>query len=176
MSSAGTSGARAARDGGSRNGSAQPRGNEDGHMELKVKIKRLREGARIPVYQTEGAACCDLTAAEAVTVKPGERALVPTGIALDFGSREYAALLFARSGLAAKKGLTLANGVGVIDSDYRGEIMAAVINQGDEEVRILPGDRIAQLGFFPVGRAVFAEEDELDETERGDGGFGHTGV
>ena len=78
-------------------------------MELEVKIKKLRESARIPAYQTEGAACCDLTAAEAVTVKPGERALVPTGIALEFGSRDWAALLFARSGLASKKGLTLAN-------------------------------------------------------------------
>ena len=145
-------------------------------MEIKVRIKRLREDARIPVYQTEGAACCDLTAAEAVTLKPGERALIPTGIALDFGSRDYAALLFARSGLASKKGLTLANGVGVIDSDYRGEIKAAVVNLGDETVEILPGDRVAQLGFFPVARAVFTEEEELGETERGAGGFGHTGV
>ena len=145
-------------------------------MEIKVRIKRLREDARIPVYQTEGAACCDLTAAEAVTLKPGERALIPTGIALDFGSRDFAALLFARSGLASKKGLTLANGVGVIDSDYRGEIKAAVVNLGDETVEILPGDRVAQLGFFPVARAVFAEEEELGETERGAGGFGHTGV
>ena len=145
-------------------------------MEIKVRIKRLREDARIPVYQTEGAACCDLTAAEAVTLKPGERALIPTGIALDFGSRDYAALLFARSGLASKKGLTLANGVGVIDSDYRGEIKAAVVNLGDETVEILPGDRVAQLGFFPVARAVFTEEEELSGTERGAGGFGHTGV
>lgn len=145
-------------------------------MEIKVRIKRLREDARIPVYQTEGAACCDLTAAEAVTLKPGERALIPTGIALDFGSRDFAALLFARSGLASKKGLTLANGVGVIDSDYRGEIKAAVVNLGDETVEILPGDRVAQLGFFPVARAVFTEEEELGETERGAGGFGHTGV
>lgn len=145
-------------------------------MEIKVRIKRLREDARIPVYQTEGAACCDLTAAEAVTLKPGERALVPTGIALDFGSRDFAALLFARSGLASKKGLTLANGVGVIDSDYRGEIRAAMVNLGDETVEILPGDRVAQLGFFPVARAVFTETEELGGTERGDGGFGHTGV
>ena len=145
-------------------------------MEIKVRIKRLREDARIPVYQTEGAACCDLTAAEAVTLKPGERALIPTGIALDFGSRDFAALLFARSGLASKKGLTLANGVGVIDSDYRGEIKAAVVNLGNDTVEILPGDRVAQLGFFPVARAVFTEEEELGETERGAGGFGHTGV
>jgi len=145
-------------------------------MELEVKIKKLREGARIPAYQTDGAACCDLTAAEAATVKPGERALIPTGIALEFGSRDWAALLFARSGLASKKGLTLANGVGVVDSDYRGEICAAVVNLGTEPVEIRPGDRIAQMGFFPVARAVFSESEELGETERGEGGFGHTGV
>ena len=159
-----------------RTGRRGPITEKDKDMEIKVRIKRLREDARIPVYQTEGAACCDLTAAEAVTLKPGERALIPTGIALDFGSRDYAALLFARSGLASKKGLTLANGVGVIDSDYRGEIRAAVVNLGDETVEILPGDRVAQLGFFPVARAVFTEEEELGETERGAGGFGHTGV
>ena len=159
-----------------RSGERRRMRQKDEDMELKVKIKLLREGARIPVYQTEGAACCDLTAAEAATVQPGERALVPAGIALDFGNRDYAALLFARSGLASKKGLALSNGVGVIDSDYRGEIMAAVVNLGTETVEIHAGDRIAQLGFFPVCRAVFTEEDELDETERSSGGFGHTGV
>ena len=109
-------------------------------MELDVKIRMLRDGAQIPVYQTEGAACCDLSAAgEPMTVMPGERALIPTGLAMDFGSRDYAALIFARSGLASKKGLTLANGVGVIDSDYRGEIKVAVVNLGAEPVEILPG-------------------------------------
>ena len=146
-------------------------------MEIEVKIKKLREGAAIPVYQTEGSACCDLTAAEGpLTIMPGERVLVPTGIALDFGSPEWAALIFARSGLALKKGLTLANSVGVIDSDYRGEIGVAVVNLGAEPVVIERGDRIAQMGFFPVGRAVFRLSDALDETERGAGGFGHTGV
>ena len=146
-------------------------------MELNVKIKKLRENAQIPAYQTDGSACCDLTAAEGpVTVMPGERALIPTGLAMDFGSGDYAALIFARSGLASKKGLTLANAVGVIDSDYRGEIKVAVVNLGGEPVEIRPGDRIAQMGFFPVARAVFRETDELDDTERGNGGFGHTGV
>ena len=147
-------------------------------MEINVKIKLVREGAKVPAYQTEGAACCDLTAAvaEPVEIAPGERALVPTGIALDFGSPEWAALVFARSGLASKRGLTLANAVGVIDSDYRGEICVAMINLGGETAVVSPGERIAQLGFFPVGRALFTLSDELGETERGAGGFGHTGV
>ena len=145
-------------------------------MEINVRIKILRENAAIPAYQTPGSACCDLTAAEAVTVQPGERALVPTGIALDFGSAEYAALIFARSGLASKRGLALSNGVGVVDSDYRGEIKAALVNLSSEPQVIAPGERIAQMGFFPVARAVFETAAELDETERGAGGFGHTGV
>ena len=146
--------------------------------QLDVKIKLLRENASVPAYQTEGSACCDLTSAAdgPMTVRPGERVLVPTGIALDFGSPDWVALIFARSGLASKKGLTLSNAVGVIDSDYRGEIRVAVINLGPEPVEILPGDRIAQMGFFPVGRAVFRTAEELGVTERGEGGFGHTGV
>lgn len=144
---------------------------------MNVKIRKLRGDAEIPAYQTPGSACCDLRAAgEAVTVEPGERALIPTGIAVDFGTPDFAALLFARSGLAAKKGLTLANAVGVIDSDYRGEIKVAVVNLGKEPVTVNPGDRIAQMGFFPVARAVFEEAEELEGTERGEGGFGHTGV
>ena len=151
---------------------------KENDMELKVKIKLVREGGRVPSYQTEGAACCDLTAAveEPLSIAPGERALVPTGIALDFGSPEWAALIFARSGLASKRGLTLANAVGVIDSDYRGEICVAMINLGSETAVVSPGERIAQLGFFPVARAVFALSEELAQTERGAGGFGHTGV
>lgn len=146
-------------------------------MNLRVKIKKLREDAEVPAYQTDGAACCDLKAAgESVTVLPGERALIPTGLAMDFGSRDWAALIFARSGLASKKGLTLSNGVGVIDADYRGEIKVAVVNLGAEPVTVQSGERIAQMGFFPVARAEFEEVRELDETERGDGGFGHTGV
>ena len=147
-------------------------------MEINVKIKLLREGAKVPEYQTAGAACCDLSAAvpAPVELNPGERALVPTGIALDFGSPDHAALIFARSGLASKRGIALANGVGVVDSDYRGEICVALVNLGTEPVVISPGERIAQLGFFPVSRAVFALSEDLGGTERGAGGFGHTGV
>ena len=146
--------------------------------QLNVKIRKLRENASVPAYQTEGSACCDLTSAAdgPMTVGPGERVLVPTGIAVDFGSDDWVALIFARSGLASKRGLTLANAVGVIDSDYRGEISVAVINLGAEPAVISPGERIAQMGFFPVGRALFSVSEELGETERGAGGFGHTGV
>ncbi|MCR5682351.1 MAG: dUTP diphosphatase [Clostridiales bacterium] len=147
---------------------------------LPVKIKKLRPDARIPAYQTPGAAACDLCTAldEPVTVMPGARTLIPTGLALDFGASDgsVVALIFARSGLAVKRGLALSNGVGVIDADYRGEIKVAVINLGSEPVTIESGDRIAQMAFLPVSPAVFAEVDEVSETERGDGGFGHTGV
>ncbi|MBO7404602.1 MAG: dUTP diphosphatase [Clostridia bacterium] len=147
---------------------------------LPVKIKKLRPDACIPVYQTPGAAACDLSAAldGPVTVMPGARALIPTGIALDFGASDgsVVALIFARSGLAVKRGLALSNGVGVIDADYRGEIKVALVNLGREPVTIDPGDRVAQMAFLPVSRAVFEEVDEVSDTERGAGGFGHTGV
>ena len=146
---------------------------------LPVKIKKLRPDAQTPAYQTPGAAACDLCAAldEAVSVEPGARILIPTGIALDFGADSAAAaLIFARSGLAARRGLALANGVGVIDADYRGEIKVALINLGAEPVTVNPGDRVAQMAFFPVSRAVFEEVGEIGGTERGAGGFGHTGV
>ena len=144
---------------------------------IKVKIKKLNENASVPAYQTRGAAACDLTAAidEPITLKPGERALIPTGIAIDFGRADYVALIFARSGLAVKHGIALSNGVGVIDSDYRGEIKVGLVNQGAEEFTINPGDRVAQMGFFPVTQAAFELTDTLDNTERGEGGFGHTG-
>ena len=144
---------------------------------IKVRIKKLKENAGIPAYQTPGAAACDLTAAidGPLTVQPGERALIPTGIAIDFGGEDLAALIFARSGLAVKHGIALSNGVGVIDSDYRGEIKVGIVNQGAEAFTVNPGDRIAQMGFFPVARAEFEVTEELNETERGDGGFGHTG-
>ena len=152
-------------------------------MPIPVKIKKLRPDARIPAYQTPGAAACDLSAAldEAITVEPGARTLIPTGIALDFGAPEgsdgsVAAFLFARSGLAVKRGLALSNGVGVIDADYRGEIKVAVVNLGAEPVTVEPGDRIAQMAVCPVLRAAFEEVPEISDTDRGAGGFGHTGV
>ena len=145
---------------------------------INVKIKKLRENARIPAYATEGSAAVDLRYAgdETLKIAPGERKLVPTGIAIAPETTGVVALLFARSGLASKKGLTLSNCVGVIDSDYRGEISAAMINLGSEEVILEPGDRIAQLMFVPALTANFIEAAELDETSRGAGGFGSTGT
>ncbi len=145
---------------------------------INVKIKKLRENVTLPAYATSGSAAVDLryAGAEAITIAPGERKLVPTGIAIAPETSDVVALLFARSGLASKRGLALANGVGVIDSDYRGEIGASMINHGSEPVVIEPGERIAQLMFVPVLTAAFIEADALDDTERGAGGFGSTGV
>lgn len=145
---------------------------------LNVKIKLLRKNASLPVYATDGSAAADLRYAgdEPLEIAPGERKAVPTGIAIAPETSGVAAILCARSGLASKRGLTLSNGIGVIDSDYRGEIMAAMINLGAEPVVIEPGERVAQLMFVPVLAADFIEAGSLDETERGEGGFGSTGL
>lgn len=145
---------------------------------LDVRIKRVRKGTPLPFYASAGAAGVDLVAAidEPLTLAPGTRMAVPTGIALALPGREWVALVFARSGLAARRGLALANGVGVIDSDYRGEVLVALINLSDEPVTINPHDRIAQMLFMPVGVAKLVEVEELDETKRGAGGFGSTGI
>jgi len=142
-----------------------------------VKIQKLRDGATIPAYQTAGAAAVDLCALVDgdVTLAPGESALIPTGLAIAM-EREVVALIFARSGLASKFGISLSNSVGVIDSDYRGEIKVALVNRGQAPFTVHSGDRIAQMGFFPCLTAAFLPTDSLDETERGTGGFGHTGV
>ena len=116
-------------------------------------------------------ACVD----EAVTLNAGERRLVPTGIAIALPSPEYVALVFARSGLGIKRGVCLSNGVGVIDSDYRGEIGVGLVNLGDAPYTVQPGDRIAQLMVVPVVQPAVTVVDDLDETERGAGGFGSTG-
>lgn len=146
--------------------------------EINVKIKTLRPGAQIPAYATDGSAALDLryAADEPMTIAPCERKLVPTGIAIAPETKNVAAIVCARSGLAAKKGLALSNGIGVVDSDYRGEIMAAMINLGSEAYTIEPGERVAQLMFVPVFHANLIPSDSLDETERGNGGFGSTGT
>ena len=145
---------------------------------MKIKVKKLRDGARLPLLATDGAAACDLYALleEPVTLEPGQRYAIPTGIAISLGSAELAAFVFARSGLGMKKGICLSNGVGVIDSDYTGEICVGLLNTSDEEFVVSPGDRIAQLAVMPVCRAVFSVVDELEKTERGSGGFGSTGI
>lgn len=145
---------------------------------INVKIKALRENVQLPAYATEGSAAVDLRYAgdEPITLAPGERKLVPTGIAIAPETKDVVAILCARSGLASKRGLTLSNGIGVIDSDYRGEICAAMINLGSEAVTLDPGERVAQLMFLPVLAANFIKAYELDETTRGAGGFGSTGT
>ncbi|WP_432822668.1 dUTP diphosphatase [Trichloromonas sp.] len=144
---------------------------------LDIQIRRVRERARLPRYMTELAAGMDLYAClEApIALNPGQRILVPTGIAMAIPPG-YEGQVRPRSGLALKQGVALVNSPGTIDADYRGEIGVIVINHGSEEVLIADGDRIAQLIFAQVSRAVFELVDELDATFRGQGGFGHTGV
>ncbi len=148
-------------------------------MELKIKALSEKLGREIPLphFATGGAACMDLCACmdESITLNTGERHLVPTGIAIALPSAEYVALVFARSGLGIKKGVCLSNGVGVIDSDYRGEIGVGLVNLGDAPYTVQPGDRIAQLMVVPVVQPTLTVVDTLDETERGAGGFGSTG-
>ncbi|HWP97029.1 MAG TPA: dUTP diphosphatase [Syntrophomonadaceae bacterium] len=147
-------------------------------MDIKVEIKRLHgNDLPLPVYMTSGAAGVDLYAAneEDFVIPMGGRALISTGlaIALPIG---YEAQIRPRSGLALEHGLTLLNSPGTIDCDYRGEIKIIVINLGDKDYILKRGERIAQMVFAPVARAEFCTVDTLDDTQRGAGGFGHTGV
>ncbi len=144
---------------------------------IPVKVLALRPGASLPAYQTGGSAGADLMALldEPVVIEPGNRALIPTGIALELPVG-YEAQVRPRSGLAAKAGLTVLNAPGTIDSDYRGEVSVILINHGSEPAIIRDGDRIAQLVIAPVVQASFSLVHELDSTERGSGGFGSTGV
>lgn len=142
-----------------------------------IRFQRLRPEALLPKRATEGSAGMDLTACidQPVLLPKGGRALIPTGLAVALPGSHLASFVFARSGLAVKHGVTLSNCVGVIDSDYRGEIKVGLINQGDEDYTIQPGERIAQLVVMPVCCLPIEECDQLDETQRGAGGFGSTG-
>lgn len=148
-------------------------------MQLKIKALSPKIGREIPApfYASAGAAAMDLHACldQAVTIPAGKRAVIPTGIAIALPSSEYVALVFARSGLGIKHGVAPANCVGVIDSDYRGEVMVGLQNSGDQDYTIQPGDRIAQLMISPVIQAQIQMVEELDDTARGAGGFGSTG-
>lgn len=145
---------------------------------MTIRIQKLRENAQIPAYQSPLAAGADLYAAidAPLTLSPMDRALVPTGIAAQPDRDDCVLVIAARSGLAVKKGVTLSNGIGVVDADYRGEICVGLVNLGKDSVTLEPGERIAQLLVMPVLRAQFVPADTLDETERGAGGFGHTGT
>lgn len=143
----------------------------------KVNIKRLNENAIIPKYGTEFAAGADLYACENedIIIAPHETVLIKTGIALEIPVG-YAGLIYARSGLASKKGLAPANKVGVVDSDYRGEVMVALHNHTNVEQTISKNERVAQLVITPFLKVSFNEVEELSDTVRGSGGFGSTGT
>ena len=143
----------------------------------KLKIKKVRDNAKVPQRATSGSAGLDLCACidEPITLECGNTAIIPTGIAIALPSAEYGAFVFPRSGIAVKHGIGLLNSVGVIDSDYRGEIMGGVINQIETTYTIQPGERIAQMVVMPVSLMPTEEVTELDDTDRGEGGFGSTG-
>ena len=148
-------------------------------MELKGQAVSPKIGTESPAacYATPGAAAMDLHACVdgAVTIPAGGRRVIPTGIAIALPSAEYVALVFARSGLGIKHGVAPANCVGVIDSDYRGEIRVGLTNLSDAPYTVMPGDRVAQLAVVPVVQAALERVEELDDTGRGSGGFGSTG-
>lgn len=144
--------------------------------EPTVRWKKLRPSAQPPRYMTAGAAGMDLASAadEPIQLPPGGRAAIPTGLAFAIPPG-YEGQVRPRSGLARKHGITLPNAPGTIDSDYRGEVMVLLLNAGPEPFVVRPGDRVAQLVIAPVITARLSEASELDDTTRGDGGFGHTG-
>ena len=144
---------------------------------VEVKIKKISPNAVLPTYGTENAAGADLSAClfAPITIDPGQTFVVKTGLTMEI-PEGYVGLIYARSGLATKRGLAPSNKVGVIDSDYRGEIMVALYNQSELPQKIEPGERIAQLVITPYIKGIFNEVTELSDTERGEGGFGSTGT
>ncbi len=145
--------------------------------QIPVNIKKIKPNAAIPTYGSMNAAGADLYACidSAVVVRSGETVMIPTGLTVEL-PEGYAGLIYARSGLASKKGLAPANKVGVIDSDYRGEVLVALHNHSSADATVEPGERIAQLVITPYIMGVFEEVDALSDTERGAGGFGSTGT
>jgi dUTP pyrophosphatase len=143
---------------------------------MKIKVTKLNENAILPTYGSTSAAGADLynLPGEDVVIPPHKTVLIHTGLAMELPDG-YAGFLFARSGIASKRGLAPANKVGVIDSDYRGEFMVALHNHSSEEQTVAGGERVAQLCILPVVQGEFILSDSLDETERGAGGFGSTG-
>lgn len=143
---------------------------------MKVNIKKVRPEAMLPTRGTQGSAGSDLHAClqESLTLRPGERVVIPTGLAIEVPTG-YGAFLFARSGLGIKHGVVPSNCVGVIDADYRGEMMVGLVNQGNEAYTIEPQERIAQMVILPVEICEFCEVEELSATQREEGGFGSTG-
>lgn len=144
---------------------------------MQIPVKLLRQGAILPQYMTTQAAGMDLCAAleSPICLRPGERLLIPTGLAMAIPAG-FEGQVRPRSGLALRQGLTLVNAPGTIDADYRGEIGIIMINHGQDIVTLNPGDRIAQLVIAPVVRAQLMAVADLEQTQRSEGGFGHTGV
>lgn len=145
---------------------------------MNINVKKLYENAKLPFRATEGSAGADLFAclSDEVTLKPNERMLIPTGIAIEINDKNCGAFIFPRSSVSYKSGVSLANCVGVIDSDYRGEIKVPLINHSESDFIIHNGDRIAQMVIMPVIIPTFTETTEINSTIRGEGGFGSTGV
>ena len=146
-------------------------------MQTNVKIKKLTPAATIPTYGTEFAAGADLYACtdESITINPGETQFIHTGLAMEI-PEGLVGLIYARSGMACKKGVAPANKVGVIDSDYRGEIIVALYNHSETPLVVNNGERVAQMVYAPYYHAQFTEVSELEDSVRGEGGFGSTGV
>lgn len=146
-------------------------------MKLDLKILDARMRDQLPAYATTGSAGLDLRACldEPLTLKPGETALVPTGLAIHVGDPGYAALILPRSGLGHKHGIVLGNLVGLIDSDYQGQLMISTWNRGETTFVLNPMERLAQLVIVPVVQAEFNIVDDFESSERGTGGFGSTG-
>lgn len=144
---------------------------------MTVKIVKLQQNAHVPTYGSADAAGADLYACidEAVTIQPSQTVLIPTGLSMEI-EQGFAGFIYARSGLATKRGLAPANKVGVIDSDYRGQVMVSLHNHTGQPQTVEPGERVAQMVFAPVYQAQFCEVDALQDTERGTGGFGSTGT
>lgn len=145
---------------------------------MELKIKKVKDNAKIPKIATSGAAGMDLYACitEKITVEPQKIAIIPTGIAIELPNPSVAAFVYARSGLGIKHGICLANGVGVIDSDYRGEICVGLCNVSDKPYTVEPFERVAQMVIAPVIVPTVTEVSELSDTDRGEGGFGSTGT
>ena len=144
---------------------------------MEIKIKKLSEDAVIPTYGSEYSAGADLYALtdEPIVIEPGKTVLVHTGISIEI-PEGYGGFIYARSGLSTKRGLAPANKVGVIDADYRGELMVSLYNQSETEQTVEAGERVAQIAIVPFLHAEFEEADELSDTVRGSGGFGSTGT
>ncbi len=146
-------------------------------IDVKILDSRIGSEFPLPAHATQGSAGMDLRACldQTLSLKPGETELIPTGIAIHIADPSLAAVILPRSGLGHKHGIVLGNLVGLIDSDYQGQLFVSCWNRGQTTFEVEPGERIAQLVFLPVVQAAFEIVDNFDESDRGEGGFGHTG-